>query len=252
MSDFAKMMRILTVSVLVGVMAPVAATSQPGARPPQTLIVNADQGRDTISRHIYGHFAEHLGRLIYDGIWTKDSTGGWRMRDDVVQALRAIKIPNLRWPGGCFADYYHWKDGIGPREKRPTVVNNNWGGVTEDNGVGTHEFLELTQKLGAEPFIVGNVGSGTVQEMQEWWEYVNHPGVGPMADLRRRNGRQDPWNVRFWGVGNESWGCGGNMRPEYYADEFKRYASFLPATARYVPSASRPDRATTGTPGWKS
>ena len=235
MSDVAKMVRILAVTVLLGAMAPAAATSQSEAAAPQTLIVTADQGRDTISRHIYGHFAEHLGRLIYDGIWTREGTGAWRMRDDVVQALRAIKIPNLRWPGGCFADYYHWKDGIGPREKRPTVVNNNWGGVTEDNGVGTHEFLELTEKLGAEPFIVGNVGSGTVQEMQEWWEYVNHPGTGPMADLRRRNGRQNPWNVRFWGVGNESWGCGGNMRPEYYADEFKRYASFLPAYGEVRP-----------------
>ncbi|MEO8623179.1 MAG: alpha-N-arabinofuranosidase, partial [bacterium] len=177
------------------------------AQATQNLIINADQGRDTISRHIYGHFAEHLGRGIYDGIWTRDASGAWRIRDDVVQALRAIKIPNLRWPGGCFADYYHWKDGIGPKANRPSVVNNNWGGVTEDNGVGTHEFLELTQKLGTEPFIVGNVGSGTVQEMQEWWEYVNHPGASPMSDLRRKNGRQEPWNVKFWGIGNESWGC---------------------------------------------
>jgi len=152
-----------------------------------------------------------------------------------VQALRAIKIPNLRWPGGCFADYYHWKDGIGPPESRPSVVNNNWGGVTEDNGVGTHEFLELTQKLGAEPFCVGNVGSGTVQEMHEWWEYVNHPGSSPMSDLRRKNGRQEAWNVRFWGIGNESWGCGGNMRAAHYADELKRYASFLPAYGRLRP-----------------
>jgi len=199
------------------------------AQTTQTLIINADQGRDTISRHIYGHFAEHLGRGIYDGIFARRASGGWIPREDVVQALRAIKIPNLRWPGGCFADYYHWKDGIGPIERRPTVVNNNWGGVTEDNGVGTHEFLELTQKLGAEPFIVGNVGSGSVQEMSEWWEYINHPGASPMADLRRRNGRAEPWNVHFWGIGNESWGCGGNMRPEYYADIYKRFVSFLPA-----------------------
>jgi alpha-N-arabinofuranosidase len=203
--------------------------------PRTTMVINADQGRDTISRHIYGHFAEHLGRLIYDGIWTRRGSGPWRIREDVVQALRVIKIPNLRWPGGCFADYYHWKDGIGPRERRPSLVNNNWGGVTEDNGVGTHEYLELTQKLGAEPFIVGNLGSGTVQEMQEWWEYVNHPGKSPMADLRRRNGREEPWNVRFWGVGNESWGCGGNMRSEYYADEYKRYASFLPGYGKVRP-----------------
>ena len=205
------------------------------AQTTHTLIINADQGRDTISRHIYGHFAEHLGRGIYDGIWTRRDSGAWRIRDDVLQALRAIKIPNLRWPGGCFADYYHWKDGIGSREGRPTVVNNNWGGVTEDNGVGTHEFLELAERLGAAPFIVGNVGSGSVQEMSEWWEYVNHPGSSPMAELRRRNGRNEPWNVRFWGIGNESWGCGGNMRPEYYADVYKRFASFLPAYGRVRP-----------------
>src|SRR5438105_4041857 len=210
---------LLVTCVLLGNTAPAQAT--------QTLIVNADQGRDTISRHIYGHFAEHLGRGIYDGIFTRRSSGGWTPRKDVVQALRAIKIPNLRWPGGCFADYYHWKDGIGPIERRPTVVNNNWGGVTEDNGVGTHEFLELTQLLGAEPFIVGNVGSGSVQEMSEWWEYMNHSGASPMADLRRRNGRAEPWNVHFWGIGNESWGCGGNMRPEYYADVYRRYATFV-------------------------
>lgn len=203
---------------------------------PQAMVVNADLGRDTISRHIYGHFAEHLGRLVYDGIWTRKSAAEpWRIRDDIVRALRAIKIPNLRWPGGCFADYYHWRDGIGARETRPSLVNNNWGGVTEDNGVGTHEFMDLVTQLGAEPFIVGNVGSGSVREMSEWWEYVNQPGGSPMAELRRRNGRDSPWNVRFWGVGNESWGCGGNMRPEYYADEFKRYAGFLPTYGRVRP-----------------
>jgi alpha-N-arabinofuranosidase len=223
------------VAVLLACVSSVVSAPTASAQTTHTLIINADQGRDTISRHIYGHFAEHLGRLVYDGVWTRQGSGPWHIRDDVVQALRAIKVPNLRWPGGCFADYYHWKDGIGPRERRPTLVNNNWGGVTEDNGVGTHEFLELTQTLGAEPYIVGNVGSGTVQEMQEWWEYINQPGGSPMADLRRRNGRQEPWNVRFWGVGNESWGCGGNMRPEYYADEFKRYASFLPAYGKVRP-----------------
>jgi alpha-N-arabinofuranosidase len=217
------MLRSLLAALLIAV--PVAAHAQPTA----TMTLNADQGRDTISRHIYGHFAEHLGRLVYDGIWTRQGTGPWTMRTDVVQALKAIQVPNLRWPGGCFADYYHWRDGVGPRDKRPSVVNNNWGGVTEDNGVGTHEYMELIRALGAEPFVVGNVGSGTVAEMHDWWEYMNHPGKSPMADLRRQNGQDAPFNVRFWGVGNESWGCGGNMRPEYYADELKRYASFLPS-----------------------
>lgn len=191
------------------------------------LVVNADQGTHTIDKHIYGHFAEHLGRDIYDGFWTKAGTGEWHLREDIIEALRRIKVPNLRWPGGCFADYYHWKDGIGPREERPTIVNALWGGVTEDNSFGTHEFMELVDRLDTEPFIVGNVGSGTVQEMADWWEYVNFPGVSPMADLRRENGREEPWGVRYWGVGNESWGCGGSMTPDYYADVYKRFATFL-------------------------
>ena len=217
-------------------------TARPAGAQDARLVINADLGRDTISRHIYGQFAEHLGRLVYDGVWTRAAASEpWRIRDDVVQALRRLQVPNVRWPGGCFADYYHWRDGVGPREQRPSVVNNNWGGVTEDNGVGTHGYLDLVQRIGAEPYVVGNVGSGTVAEMHDWWEYVNHPGASPTSELRRRNGRQEPWNVRFWGVGNESWGCGGNMRPEYYADEFKRYASFLPGYGR-----TRPFRIATG------
>ncbi|HTK48908.1 MAG TPA: alpha-L-arabinofuranosidase C-terminal domain-containing protein [Gemmatimonadaceae bacterium] len=220
---------LLAAALLV---APALRAQQPSAAPSTTsqFVLHADQGRDTISRHIYGQFAEHLGRLIYDGVWSRSSPSEpWRMRDDVVKALKRIQVPNIRWPGGCFADYYHWRDGVGPRAQRPSLVNNNWGGVTEDNGVGTHEYLALAKALGAEPYIVGNLGSGTVQEMHDWWEYVNHPGRSPMADLRRRNGQDAPFEVRFWGMGNESWGCGGNMRPEYYADELKRYASFLPA-----------------------
>jgi alpha-N-arabinofuranosidase len=175
------------------------------AQSPTRLVLDAGQGRDTISRHIYGQFAEHLGRLIYDGIWTRrDSTEPWHMREDVVQALKRIKVPNIRWPGGCFADYYHWRDGVGPREQRPSLVNNNWGGVTEDNGVGTHEFLALGKALGAEPYVVGNIGSGTVQEMHDWWEYLNHPGKSPMADLRRRNGQDAPFDVRLWGLTTRS------------------------------------------------
>ncbi len=191
------------------------------------MTLNADQPKEVINRHIYGHFAEHLGRGIYDGIWTYDSSGDITIREDVVEALKAIKIPNLRWPGGCFADYYFWKDGIGPREERPSIVNALWGGVTEDNSVGTHEFMELVEILDTEPIIVGNVGSGTVREMAQWWEYMIHPGPSPMADLRKENGREAPWDVRYWGVGNESWGCGGSMRPEFYANQFRRFSTFL-------------------------
>jgi alpha-N-arabinofuranosidase len=214
---------ILTLALAIGLQAAITDTTAP-----LRLVVNADLGRDTISRHIYGHFAEHLGRGIYDGFWTKSGSGRWHLRDDVVAALRKIQVPNLRWPGGCFADRYHWKDGIGPAKQRPTIVNTMWGGVTEDNSFGTHEYLELVERLGAAPFIVGNVGSGTPQEMAEWWEYVNFDGGSPMAALRHTNGRAAPWNVRLWGVGNESWGCGGNMTPEYYADVYKRFATFLP------------------------
>jgi len=189
------------------------------------LVINADLGETTISRHIYGHFGEDLGRNIYDGFWTKAGTGQWHLRDDVIEALKRIQIPNLRWPGGCFADYYHWRDGIG--QQRPTMVNTIWGGVTEDNSFGTHEYMELIQRLGAEPFIVGNVGSGSVQEMSQWWEYLRAPQGSPLGDERARNGHAEPYNVRFWGVGNESWGCGGAMTAAEYANVYKRYAEFL-------------------------
>ena len=192
------------------------------------LVINADLGRHRISRHIYGHFAEHLGRCIYDGIWVGEGskvphTRG--MRDDVVEVLRRIRLPVLRWPGGCFADEYHWQDGIGPRSERPAIINTHWGDVVEDNSFGTHEFLDLCGQIGCEPYICGNVGSGTVREMSQWAEYVNSKGT-PMASRRTANGRPDPWNVSFWGVGNESWGCGGRMRPEYYANEYRRYGLY--------------------------
>lgn len=192
-------------------------------------IVNTNSRKSHISKHIYGHFSEHLGRCIYEGIWVgKDShipnTNG--IRNDVVEALKQIKIPNLRWPGGCFADEYHWKDGIGPVENRKKMINTHWGGVVEDNSFGTHEFMELCGQLGCEPYINGNLGSGTVQEMSEWVEYMTFDGVSPMADLRKVNGQEEPWKVKFFGVGNENWGCGGNMRPEYYADEYRRYQTY--------------------------
>ena len=194
-----------------------------------TIILNVDQCRDTISRHIYGQFSEHLGHGIYGGIWVgPDSkipnTRG--IREDVVAALKRIKIPNLRWPGGCFADEYHWMDGIGPREKRPRMVNTHWGGVVEDNSFGTHEFMDLCEQLGTEPYICGNLGSGSVEEMSKWVEYLTFDGESPMAKLRAQNGREKPWKVQFWGVGNENWGCGGNMTASFYADQYKRYATY--------------------------
>jgi alpha-N-arabinofuranosidase len=194
------------------------------------IIINADLGKDTINKNIYGHFSEHLGRCIYRGFWVGDdspikNTRG--IRNDVVDALRKIRIPVLRWPGGCFADEYHWKDGIGSRDKRPTMINTHWGRVTESNHFGTHEFLDLCDQLGCEPYICGNVGSGTVQEMQEWVEYITFDGQSPMADLRRKNGREEPWKLKYFGIGNENWGCGGNMRPEYYADDYRRFQTYV-------------------------
>jgi len=206
------------------------AAAQQKSEPAQAgIIISTDLGTSTISRHIYGHFSEHLGRCIYGGFWvgensTVPNTRG--IRNDITEALKKTQIPNLRWPGGCFADEYHWTDGIGPRDKRPKMVNTHWGGVTEDNSFGTHEFLDMCEQLGAEPYICGNVGSGSVEEMSKWVEYINFDGVSPMADLRRQNGREEAWNVRFWGVGNENWGCGGNMTAEFYADQYRRYATY--------------------------
>lgn len=196
----------------------------------QELVVTADQGGPVISRHLYGHFAEHLGRCVYEGIWVGEesaipNTRG--IRNDVVAALREAKVSVLRWPGGCFADEYHWQDGVGPRERRPSMVNTHWGGVTENNHFGTHEFFDLCEQLGADPYICGNVGSGTVQEMQQWVEYATFDGRSPRADQRRANGREQPWRLPFFGVGNENWGCGGTMRPEYYADAYRRYQTYV-------------------------
>lgn len=187
------------------------------------------QAESKISKEIYGHFAEHLGRCIYGGIFVGEdseipNTRGFR--DDVTGALIDMKIPLLRWPGGCFADTYNWKDGIGPREERPSMVNVHWGGVTEDNSFGTHEFLDFCDLINAEPYINVNVGSGTVREASEWIEYVTSSNISPMTDLRKKNGREEPWDVKYWGIGNENWGCGGNMTPEYYADVYKNYATY--------------------------
>jgi alpha-N-arabinofuranosidase len=194
-----------------------------------TVIVNVDIPGPVISRHLYGHFAEHLGRCVYGGFWVGEDSpipnvGG--IRQDVVQALRDLEIPNLRWPGGCFADEYHWRDGIGPRADRPRMVNTHWGNVEENNHFGTHEFMALCEMLGTEPYIAGNVGSGTVREMSEWVEYLTRAGTSPMVELRRSNGRDEPWRVPFWGLGNEPWGCGGRMRAETYADLARQYATF--------------------------
>lgn len=195
------------------------------------LVVHADLPKGKISKHIYGHFSEHLGKCIYGGFYVGEGNSKISnkngIRLDVVDALKKLKIPNLRWPGGCFADTYHWKDGIGSKEKRPKMVNVWWGGVTEDNSFGTHDFLNMCELIGTEPYLAANVGSGTVQEFTEWIQYVNFDGESPMSKLRKENGREKAWNVKYWGVGNEAWGCGGNMKPEHYTNIYRQYATFM-------------------------
>jgi alpha-N-arabinofuranosidase len=219
------------ISILAAMAALMPHLSLAGAAAAEArLTIRADQPGPKIDRNIYGHFAEHLGRCVYEGFWVGEdspipNTRG--IRKDVVEALKKLRIPVLRWPGGCFADEYHWKDGIGPRHLRPSMINTHWGGVVENNHFGTHEFLDLCEQLGTEPYISGNVGSGTIQEMMEWVEYITSDADSPMANLRRQNGRQEPWKLRYFGIGNESWGCGGNMRPEFYADLYRQYNTFV-------------------------
>ena len=194
------------------------------------LFINENKKLGKINDDIYGHFAEHLGRCIYEGLYVgedSDIPNVNGMRTDVVEALKDMKIPVLRWPGGCFADEYHWKDGIGPKESRKKMINTHWGGVLEDNSFGTHEFFELCEQLGCKTYVNGNLGSGTVSEMSDWVEYMTFDGVSPMADLRKKNGREKPWTVDYFGVGNENWGCGGNMTPEYYGNLYRRYQTYV-------------------------
>lgn len=199
------------------------------------IVITTNHPLTKISKDIYGHFAEHLGRCIYEGIWVgedSDIPNTRGIRNDVVMALKEMGIPNLRWPGGCFADTYHWKDGIGPRKLRPAIVNTHWGGITEDNSFGTHEFMDLVEMLGCDAYICGNMGSGTVQEMAEWVEYLTSDIKSPMTDMRKQNGREEPWKVKFFGIGNENWGCGGNMDADYYVDQMRRYATYVRQKSR--------------------
>jgi alpha-N-arabinofuranosidase len=196
------------------------------------VVLQPSAAKDTINRNIYGHFAEHLGKCIYGGFYVgegnKNIPNKNGVRLDVVDALKKLKIPVLRWPGGCFADHYHWKDGIGPKNERKPIENVSWGNVREDNSFGTHEFLELCEMLDTEPYLATNMGSGTVQEAEEWVQYVNHAnGTSYLTDMRQKNGRSKPWNVKYWGIGNESWDCGGQMTADYYANEYKKYATLM-------------------------
>ena len=205
-----------------------------------SIKIHADHPGPIINPNIYGQFAEHLGRCVEEGIWVGEdspipNTRG--IRNDVVAALKHLRVPVVRWPGGCFADEYHWRDGIGPRNQRPKRINTHWGGVIETNQFGTHEFLDFCDQIGAEPYICGNVGTGSPQEMMDWIEYITSDSDSTLANERRRNGREKPWKLPYFGVGNESWGCGGNMRPEFYADNFRRYRTFVKSHSGNRPHA---------------
>jgi alpha-N-arabinofuranosidase len=220
-----KLTGLATVAAILA--APVAAAPKPVEA---TAMIDTSKAGPVIEREVYGQFAEHLGRSVYEGIWVGENspipnTGGYRT--DVLEALKKIHVPVVRWPGGCFADEYHWRDGIGPRDKRPVRINTHWGWVPEDNAFGTHEFMDFTEMLGAEAYIAGNMGSATPQEMANWVEYMTSDLPTTLANERRANGREKPWKVKYIGVGNETWGCGGAMTPEYSADLHKRYQTFI-------------------------
>ncbi|MBM3761768.1 MAG: alpha-N-arabinofuranosidase [Acidobacteria bacterium] len=218
------------------------------AQPPSaSLTIKASAPGPKVHRQIFGQFAEHLGFGIYGGIWVGEdskipNTRGYR--NDVLNALRNLKVPVVRWPGGCFADEYNWREGVGPRSKRPVKINTHWGGVTEPNSFGTHEFMEFAELLGSEAYVSGNVGNGAPREMAEWVEYITSP-AGSLADERKANGRVTPWKLPYFGLGNELWGCGGNMRPEYAADVTRRYSTFIkpPAGVTVMKMASGPSDA---------
>ena len=219
-------MKKVLLTIVMACMVKLAASAADNVK----ATLHGDQPGAKINREIYGQFSEHLGSCIYGGLWVGENSPipnikGYRK--DVFEALKALKIPVMRWPGGCFADDYHWMDGIGPKDQRPSLRNNNWGGTIEDNSFGTHEFLNLCEMLDCEPYISGNVGSGTVKEMAQWVEYMTSDGDTPMARLRRQNGRDKAWHVKYFGIGNEAWGCGGNMTPEYYSNEYRKYNTYL-------------------------
>src|SRR6266700_7408185 len=196
----------------------------------QRVLVRTDAEVGVVRPEFHGHFAEHLGSCVYGGLWVGKNSpipniNGYRKL--AVEYLRELGVPVLRWPGGCFADDYHWRDGIGPYAQRPNRVNIHWGSYVEDNSFRTHEFIGLCRLINAEPYFAGNVGSGSPSELRDWIEYCNFPSGSTLADERAANGSPEPFHVRYWGIGNENWGCGGNMRPEEYAHLFRDFSVYV-------------------------
>jgi alpha-N-arabinofuranosidase len=203
-----------------------------------------DESKGTIAPEIYGQFTEHIGGVIYDGVWVGEQSripNRYGIRKELVERMNQIHVPILRWPGGCFADSYDWKDGIGPVAQRPKRTNfwevdpdaarlhGKGAQVIEPNEFGTNEFMRFCQLTKAEPYLAVNLRSQPALEFDHWVEYCNAPAGGTtLGDMRAKSGFTDPFNVRYWGVGNESWGCGGNFTPEEYASEFRRYTTWIP------------------------
>ncbi len=215
-------------------------TARRGMSSPATdtkVSIDLSKETGTIRPELHGHFAEHLGSCVYGGLWVGKNSKIPNVNGHRKQAVDYLKglIPVLRWPGGCFADDYHWRDGIGPAAKRPNSVNIHWGMYTEDNSFGTHEFIELCRLIGAEPYLAANMGSGTPEEVRRWMEYCNYPKGSALAEERAANGSAAPFNVKYWGVGNENWGCGGNMNGDEYATEYRRFSTFMPKFGETAP-----------------
>jgi alpha-L-arabinofuranosidase len=229
-------LRYMVASLLLAALfAQSAMTAEPAAT---TITIQADRQGATINKNIYGQFSEHLGSGIYGGLYVGEdssipNTRGFR--NDVIAALKELKVPMVRWPGGCFADEYHWRDGIGSKDKRPVRINTNWGGVPEGNAFGTHEFFDFAEMIGADAYVNANVGTGSPQEAAQWLEYMTGDQDTTLVKERRANGRDKPWKVSIYAMGNETWGCGGNMRPQYYADIYNQYASFMKAQPGAMP-----------------
>jgi alpha-N-arabinofuranosidase len=226
-------------AVLAVAISPAAAAIHASAS------IDASAPGPRIAPEIYGQFAEQLGKGITEGLWVGEDSAipnihGYRR--DVVEALQALHVPVLRWPGGCYADTYHWRDGIGPRGKRPVTLNRWWGNNAESNAFGTHEFFDFAELIGAKTFLSVNVGTGTAGEAKDWVEYVTSDSRSTLANLRRANGREKPWRIDYAGIGNEAWGCGGNLTAEQYAPLLRIFATFVrqdqgPKTVSVGPSA---------------
>jgi len=244
----------VAVSAVAGslLIEPLAVAAQP-APAVVRLQVQANQPGPVINRDIFGQFAEHLGTGIYGGIWVGPDSpipNVRGIRTDVVQALRAIRVPNIRWPGGCFGDNYHWRNGIGPRAQRPATLNPDWAGVIEPNSFGTEEYFDFLGQVGAEAFISENVGSGTVAEAADWFEYMTSEKPTTLAKQRAANGHPAPYKIKVLGLGNENWGCGGAMSADHYVEEMKRFAHY---TRNYNPAQQNgPDAMKRVAVGWDS